>query len=338
MKKQEFYYQFKTCLWKALPTILIGVMICFGPSLLAQKATPFAEKTGDVEKIGVKFDFPAEGRTSKNGGGYSVNVDLLDPKPKKVALVSFYLYDPANAKTKGGQIAGQASTSMWRTSDALAQAQIDGFYAQSLEPLKAGFKEFGIELLTPQEFLDTDDKIDFFYGFDQESGKKEKTDRTVIGKMGTSVNLSTIKICPYDEGYRPFFVVNEPVGESGGQNFVNTGVGGANRKMTSSLGYELAQGLGVDAVVVCYIVTHKCDMKKEDYEVDAVSLFMFGPNPMSEGPDDKNRGQFYCGTRFLAKHLEFSIEKSSITSYDHMGNVMTALSRKMGNWVINREK
>lgn len=318
--------------------ILLGLFICLSPVLLAQKATPFAAKTADAEKISVKFDFPTEGRTAKNGSGYSVNVDLLDPKPAKVALVSFYLYDPANAKTKGGAMSGQASTSMWRTPDALAQTQVDGFYAQSIAPLIAGFKEFGIDLLTPDQFLDTDEKKDFFYGFDQESGKKEKTDRTVYGRLGTVVNLSTIKVCPYDEGYRPFFVVNEPVGESAGQNFVNAGIGGANRKMTSSLGYELAQGLGVDAVVVCYIVTHKVSANKEDYEVDVVSLFMFGPNPMSEGPDDKNRGQFYCGTRYLAKHLEFANAKSGITSYENMGNVMTALSQKMGNWVINREK
>jgi hypothetical protein len=323
---------------KNLSIILLSLLISIGSGLIAQKATPFAEKTANIGNINAKMDFPLEGRTTKNGSGYSVNVDLLNPKPTRVALVSFYLYEPANAKTKGGQIAGQASTSMWRTSDALAQTHIDGFYAQSLVPLKAGFKEFGIDLLTPAEFLDTEEKIDFFYGFDQESGKKEKTDRTVIGKMGTAVSLSTIKVCPYDEGYRPFFVINEPVGESVGQNFVNTGIGGANRKMTSSLGYELAKGLGVDAVVVCYIVTHKCDIKKEDYEVDAVSLFMFGPNPVSEGDDDKNRGQFYCGTRYLAGHLEFAIEKSGVTSYDNIGNVMTALSKKMGNWVINREK
>ena len=40
---------------------------------------------------------------------------------------------------------------------------------------EAGFKEFGMELLTPAEFLDTDEKREFFEGFNQESGKKEKT-------------------------------------------------------------------------------------------------------------------------------------------------------------------
>jgi len=94
----------------------------------------------------------------------------------------------------------------------------------------------------------------------------------------------------------------------------------------------------VDAVAVCIIVTRKPSSKKENYAVDAVSLYMFGPNPMSEGPDDKNRGQFYCGTRYFAKQLEFANEKSGLTSYDHIGNVMLALAKKNANWVINRAK
>ncbi|MCD4695400.1 MAG: hypothetical protein K8S16_04085 [Bacteroidales bacterium] len=324
---------------KNLCIILLGLFICLGPGLMAQKATPFADKTANPEKISVKFDFPAEGRTSKKGSGYSANVDLLDPKPKKVALVSFYLYDPASGKasktTTSTHIYSSASVST--TSEAVGQTQIDGFYAQSIEPLIAGFKEFGIDLLTPEEFLDTEEKKDFFYGFNQESGKKEKTERTQIGAYVQATG-GTLKICPYEEGYRPFFVVNEPLSNSMVANFVNTGIGGANRKMTSSLGYDLANALEVDAVVVCVIVTRKPSMKKEDYNVDAVSLYMIGPNPMSDGPEDKNRGQFYCGTRFFAKQLEFANAKSGVTSYDNMGNVMTALAKKNANWVINRAK
>jgi hypothetical protein len=305
----------------------------------AQKSTPFADKTSEVKDIKAKMDFPAEGRTSKNGSGYSVNVDLLDPKPKKVALISFYLYDPACGKASKSSTNTHvySSAQVWTTSEALAQTHIDGFYEKSVEPLIAGFKEYGIDLLLPEEFLDTEDKKEFYYGFNPESGKKEKTERTQIG-YNVQASGGTLKICPYEEGYRPFFVVNEPLSESVATNFVNMGIGGANRKMTSSYGYDLAKALDVDAVVICYIVTRKPSNKKEDYVVDAVNLYMFGPNPKSEGPDDKNRGQFYCGTRFFAKQLVFSSSKSGETSYDNIGNVMTALSKKMGNWVINREK
>ncbi|HBF87534.1 MAG TPA: hypothetical protein DDX39_02740 [Bacteroidales bacterium] len=308
-------------------------------SAIAQKPTPFTEKTADISKIKTILDFPAEGRTSKNGTGYSANVDLINPKPKKVALISFYLYDPAcgDASKSNNGVTATYSAAIWRTPDALAQTHIDGFYKNSIESLKKGFKEYGIDLLTPSEFLNTDEKKDFYYEFNQESGKKEKTERTQIGGY-VQATVSTIKICPTDEGYRPFFVDNEPVSECQSSNYINTGIGGANRKMTSSLGYELAKGLGVDAVVVCYIVTRKPSKKKEDYVVDAVNLFMFGPNPVSSNSEDKNRGQFYCGTRFFAKQLLFSDSKSNVTSYDNVGNVMTALSEKMGNWVINKAK
>ena len=324
---------------KKLSIILLGMLICLGPGLMAQKSTPFAEKTADVDKISAKFDFPAEGRTSKKGGGYSVNVDLLDPKPKKVALISYYLYDPACGKSSKSSTTTHvySSASVWTTPEALAQTHVDGFYEKSIAPLIAGFNEYGIDLLTPDQFLDTEEKRDFFYGFNPESGKREKTTRTQIG-YNVSAKGGTLKIYPYEEGYRPFFVANDPLNESIVANFVNTGIGGANRKMTSRLGYELAKGLGVDAVVVCYIVTRKTKKNKEDYVVDAVSLFMLGPNPMSEGPEDKNRGQFYCGTRFFAKQLQFANSKTGVTSYDNIGNVMTSLSKKMGNWVINRAK
>lgn len=324
---------------KKLNLILLGLFICLGHGLMAQKSTPFADKTASVDKIKAKFDFPAEGRTSKKGSGYSANVDLLNPKPKKVALISYYLYDPACGKSTKSSTSTHvySSASVWTTPQTLAQTHVDGFYEKSIAPLKAGFEEYGIDLLTPDEFLDTEEKKEFFYGFNQESGKKEKTSRTQIG-YNVAAKGGTLKICPYDEGYRPFFVVNEPLNESQLANFVNMGVFGSNRKMTSSLGYELAKGLNVDAVVVCYIVTRKPKKKKEDYVVDAVSLFMFGPNPKADGPDDKNRGQFYCGTRFFAKHLQFASSKTGVTSYDYMGNVMTALSKKMGNWVINKAK
>lgn len=317
--------------------ILLGLLICAGSNLLAQKPTPFADKTADVAKIKAKLDFPAEGRTSKKGSGYSANVDLLDPKPKKVALVSFYLYDPGSGKstsTAGVVATGKSKAEVWRTSDALAQTHIDGFYAQCVEPMKEGFKEFGIDLLIPEEFLDTEEKKEFFNGFDQESGKKEKTSTRAVG-MYVSATISNIKICPYDEGYRPFFVVNE--GMPTGQKFVNTGVGGANRKMTSSLGYELTKELDVDAVVVCYIVSTKLKSNKENYAINAVAMYIFGPNPMAEGPDDKNRGQFYSGARYYNNLLEFSNEKVG-TSYDNIGNVVNVLAKKNANWVINREK
>ena len=324
-------------------TIFAGSLVCamfVMPSFIQTATTEFSEKTSNVDKIGSWLDFPTEGRNANKGGGYSANVDLLEPKPKKVALVSYYLYDPACGKSSN---VGVAKASCWRTPDALAQTHIDGFYAKSIDTLKAQFKRYGMDLLTPSEFIDTDEKADFFYNFNQETAKKEKSAVTVkrTSRYSTmaEATVSTIKVCPTDKGYRAFFVSNEEMTASNSTHFLNTGVLGANRKMSSSLGYELCKGLGVDAVVVCYIVTRKPKMNKENYDVNAVNLYMFGPNPKMESEDDKNRGQFYCGVRFYSEGmLEFQNEKDKTLSYNGMDNVLKAISGRLCNYVINKVK
>lgn len=325
---------------------ILTIMIAFALTNICTAQNAFNKATESEDKIKVKLDFPTEGRNSKNGGGYSANVELLNPKPKKVALVSFYLYDPAKGEANGSVYMGTASTAVWRTSDAMGQQHVDAFYNEGIDAMKSSFKEYNIDLLTPDEFLDTDEKKDFYYGFNQETAKKEKTSVTKTKNAGTGLStissstVSTLKICPSGKGYREFFVANEYPDESTPLVLTTGGVFGANRKMTSSLGYELCKELGVDAVVVVYVVSRKLKMNKEDYGVNAVNMFMFGPNPISEGADDKNRGQFYCGTRvhFKGSSAIFHDKKSNQTNVKGFANIVSAMSKKTCNWVINKAK
>ena len=71
------------------------------------------------------------------------------------------------------------------------QTQVNGFYSKSIDALVASFKENGIDLLTPNQFLDTKEKSEFYYGFVQESAKKEKTEFRMIGKLGTVAEISS---------------------------------------------------------------------------------------------------------------------------------------------------
>lgn len=327
---------------KTILNLSVGAVFltCVAAAVVGGDVLDFQAKTAAVDKIKVKLDFPAEGRTNKNGKGYSANVELLNPKPKKVGLISFYLYDPACGKSNNGTWTGVASSSIWRTPDDVAQTHVDGFYNKGIDALKAAFKEYNMDLLTPAEFLDTDEKSGVYYSFDQETAgfHKEKSKANASGRY-TVASISTIKVCPTDKGYRPFFVANEKANESDPLNFANTGVFGANRKMTSSLGYDLCKELGLDAVVVCYVVTRKEKMNKNNYGVNAVNLYMFGPNPKSEGSDDGNRGQFYCGTRvFYGSPLQFQDHKTNAVTFEGFQNIMTAMGKKVGNWVMNKEK
>jgi hypothetical protein len=307
--------------------------------------TEFARETADPEKIKVRFDFPGEGRNSTNGSGYSANMDLVDPKPKRVALISYYLYDAGKGK------ANITGVGAWRTPDGAGQNQVNGFYEKSIGKFKAAFAEKGITLLTPSEFLDTEAKAEAYYGFVQESAKKEKTSITrsktrsssstnagwtTTTYTTTTSTVGTLKVAPYNEGYRSFFVANEAEDESNISNFQG-GVFTADRKLTSSLGNELCKELGVDAVMVVYIATRKPKQMQEDYGVNAVVAIMLGPNPgRSEGsdPEAKNLGQFYCGTRtFYQSPQKFKDDKGIFGQYDGMGNILRAHALKMSDYI-----
>lgn len=308
--------------------------------------TEFQNETTDAEKIKVRYDFPREGRNA-NGAGYSANMDLLKAKPKKVALISYYLYDPGKGKTSGGAMSSTISAAAWRTPDAVGQMQVDGFYGKSINALKSSFKENGIDLLTPEEFLDTDEKADFYFGFSQESAKKEKTTMTKRRASGgfitqiVSATITTLKVSPSGKGYREFFVANERADESDLALFQG-GIFSANRKLTSSLGYELCKGLGVDAVVVVYICTRKLKSNKDDYGVNAVVTMMMGPNPgraEDTDPEAKNLGQFYCGTRtFYSSPSIFKKDGGVFGQYEGMANVLKAHAVKMCKYVNGKDK
>lgn len=316
-----------------------GVKEAIATAKANNKPNAFSEATANASKIKVTFDFPREGRNS-GGGGYSANLSLLKSKPTRVALISYYLYDAGSGKTQGGSLAGQATTTAWRTLDMIGQMQADGFYSKSIGAMKEAFKANGISLLTPDEFLDTQEKKDFYYGFNQESAKREKTDVVMLGKLGTAAEISSLKVSPSGKGYRPFFVANERMDKSDPALFQG-GVFSANRKLTSSLGYELCTQLGVDAVLVTYIATRKEKMYGGGYGVNAVMTVMLGPNPGKSDesdPEAKNLGQFYCGTRtFFADPVEFQGEKTK-PQYDGIANILVAHTNKMSGYIKGKEK
>ncbi|HRI79546.1 MAG TPA: hypothetical protein PLR06_08420, partial [Cyclobacteriaceae bacterium] len=333
---------------------VIMALVDNGASLKATgmdlKKTEFAEDTENPEKIKVKFDFPNEGRHS-GGSGYSANMDNLNPKPKRIALISYYLYDAGKGK------ANITGVGAWRTPDGVAQNQINGFYDKSIGKFKESFKANGMTLLTPDEYLDTQEKAETYYGFVQESAKKEKTTitrsktRSSTSSMGggwtmttyttTTATAEALKIAPSGKGYRTFFVANETEDESQPVNFQG-GVFSANRKLTSNLGFELCKELGVDAVLVVYIATRKLKQNQGDYAVNAVVSIMLGPNPgrsESSDPEAKNLGQFYCGTRtFYGSPKIFKDDSGIFGQYDGMGNVLAAHAKKMCQYVNGKEK
>jgi hypothetical protein len=127
-------------------------------ALLATACSPprFAEiaKNKDLEGK-AKFDFNTS-KIKESGRGFAVNMKYLKAIPKRVALVSFYVDDPGITKVSGTNASGKSYHTTNTGSDG-ASAYANDFLSHGLPTLKADFKKFDIDLLTPSEFL-TDDK------------------------------------------------------------------------------------------------------------------------------------------------------------------------------------
>ena len=77
---------------------LVFLFIFFAPYVLTLAQSELPKFAPSPDKVKVVLDMPLEGRKYKNGTGFSLNPKLLSEMPKKVALVSFYSFDPGMTK------------------------------------------------------------------------------------------------------------------------------------------------------------------------------------------------------------------------------------------------
>ncbi|MFY0652409.1 MAG: hypothetical protein JXQ96_10265 [Cyclobacteriaceae bacterium] len=325
---------------KVLLTVL--VFLC-ATALYAQ--SDFTDATKDASKIKAKADWPAEGRKSKNGGGWSVNPNVLGKVPKRVALVTYYLEDPGTSKEK--QSATSYSGFLWSTPVEKANEHVKGFYDQSIDALVQAYDKYGMELLTPDQYLDTDEKKEFYKNFYVVHGKlkQEKKKSKALTKAGL-LDIARYRAAP--DGYRAMTIANEKANYYG--SIYNFLMDSNESAFFQNMGYDLCTGLGVDAVVAVTIVTRKMNMTKEDYAVNHASMYMFGPNPIQKSAEEDKglkgvfyiRGQFYCGSRVnYTKPVYFQKSGKKGTPnggpvYAGMENVMTALTDKIGTYFKDR--
>jgi len=333
--------------------ILVLLAVATSIQVFSQSELPKYASSVDLVLKDVKLDMPLEGRKYKNGTGFSLNVSLLKELPKRVALVSFYSFDP-----------GMTTVKRWTTSNTLYKTthtkttKINavgssgelaiGFYLQSIEELISKFKEYNMELLLPDEYLDTDVKKEFYSKFEVERGKLSEW----ISNLGSGGHNS---IYGYVEGYNVIDIVNEPYGnytKSGGMFVTHKGQIADNQvwvmakcgKEVESLGESLCENLGVDAVVLVYFTIYSPNDKS--VILQNVNMHMFGPNPtaQSEGKNEKfnfYNGQFYCGTRVNPETVVWSPNKKDPATQDldftGFENIMQALAKKMGDYLQGKD-
>ncbi len=311
---------------------IVTALAIISTGLLAQKPlkpSPLQKATVEVEKLvkKSKMDQPRE-KINSSGRGFIARMNVVGSAPKRVALVTFYTFDPGTTVKVGNTI------KTTNVGEGQGSAYATAFYNKSVESLKSTFKTYGMELLTPDQYLTDDTKKAYYKDFvvknskSNEIGNKFAAWAKNAGSKGTSIVTNAPA-----EGFRTFKVHYDMIDPYDKYNLNSC----QNNEMMESMGYDLAKALDVDAVIVIYnTMSVFTKWFKDRYNLNATSMYMFGPNPtpLKEGKDDNkyySKGIFYSGTRKKATpEMLAEIEKNRFNGYE---NIVAALATKMGNYI-----
>jgi len=286
-----------------------------------------------------------------NGRGFSVDMKKLGQMPKKIALVSFYTDDPG--LTVISRLGNTITTNTYNTGSANATMYANQFYTQSIETLKTTFKIYGMDLLTPDEFLTDNDKKSFYNNFQVKHTKLNGIGEK-LGKFFKNLSNSstTIETDEAADGFKLLKINSrETVDPKKVSLTPNNLAGSGDSQMIESIGYDLCKNLEVDAVLIIYN-SHLASegwAGKDKFWLAAANMHLFGPNPtpLKEGKKDNmfySKGIWYAGFRMTFKKGQLinsakrkatdtekkAIEDANKTAYN---NVVKGLATKMGTYL-----
>lgn len=230
-----------------------------------------------------------------SGRGLVPHLKTLGKPPARVALISFYVWDCGNKKESsyriyGGDYVYHVTNTRTRN---VASGEVDmlanELHDASIGALRESFAAVGMQLLTPEEFLDTPARQEAYANFKVEIGGMGKF---LSGLQKKAAGDTWQWGAP--DGYRVIELTT--VGNVKGNQFQlgMTGIGIA--KIAVSLGHDLAQALGVDAVAIYYSVVQA---QKTSIAMRGAGLYMFGPNPIA----DSGQSMYWNGLQYSGVYL-----------------------------------
>lgn len=249
-----------------------------------------------------------------SGRGLVPHLKTLGKPPARVALVSFYVWDCGNKKENsyriyGGDYVYHTTTTRKRSvvSSEVGRLATE-LHDASIGKLKEAFAAVGMQLLTPEEFLDSPAKLETYSNF--------KAD---IGGMGSFLlglqkhNAGDTWQWGAADGYRVIELTT--VGDVKGNHFQLGMTGIGIGKIAVSLGHDLATALGVDAVAILYNVVQA---DKTSINMRGAGLYMFGPNPI----DASGQSMYWSGLQYSGVYLR--MDDIPFIKTDKNGNLVDA--------------
>jgi hypothetical protein len=224
-----------------------------------------------------------------------------DQLPDTVALITFNISDLGLTSSWANDYARY--TEYFSLSETGGNLVANEMLSQTIGTLKEEFRKQGVVLLTIGDILDTQEKMDYYYsGFTPTVSK--------LGKFLSNVENRATDISVCADYYRYFDM---------GATF--------DHLRSESLGHDLANSLGVDAVLS---VGFEVQSNKKEMYLRAVKMALHAPNPLPK-EDKKYIAQkagngYYYGQLFVGGGLRFKkpfktveIKKKQITSMDFEG-------------------
>lgn len=278
-----------------------------GIGVLAGKGVTMSEIASDAAALDkmTKVERPA-GKVDKWGGGVVPDLTKLGGPPKRVGIVTFFIkahpqseIDQTTSRGFYNDTTYTTKTTYRLTRDG-ANRYATAFMEQGLDDLRAAFAERGMTLLTPAEFLDTDEKWKFYNEFEYEISK--------IARLALRVG----------GGGSDF--ANADLASAAGTRFIPATLATGDYKSNKSMG-ELATGLGLDAILA---VENEMKMTRSDLSLSKIQLVLYGPNPVPKVEGriypgwSYNTGMVYGGSVLQLKRpaevATFEVKKKEMTT------------------------
>ena len=315
--------------------LLAGLLCAVGTAnaadIFATELGPDAAAVAEEAKISM---MNGDGDGADSGRGPVPYLKALGKPPGRVALVSFYVWDCGNKKENSYRIYGGNYT--YHVTNTRKRAVASGEVAvlanelhdAGIGALKESFASVGMQLLTADEFLDTPAKREAYDAFKMEAGGFSGLLRGLQEKSHGDVWQWGAP-----DGYRVLELTT--VGNVKGNQFQLGQTGISIGKTAAALGYDLAQELGVDAVVILYNVVQA---DKSTINMRGAGLYMFGPNPVpNSGQSLYWNGHQYSGVYLRMKDIPFikTDKNGNLVEADYAGYALVAggLGKRMAEHV-----
>lgn len=264
--------------------LLAVVLILTITSRLGYAQTPIEEyvKRTGKEKIKKAVVMPAGAYPQTNGSfrdghGFNPYLSSKDQIPDTVALITFHIYDIGTSNhiknvsityySLNAQGANEIATSMLNA---------------SIDQLREAFKKQGTVLLTPDQYLNTQEKKNYYYNTFVPQVSK-------LGNLLSGIETKNQDVSSTATGYRAFDIA-----------------AAGDYLRAESLGGELAKKLGVNGVLSIGVELMS-DHKRVN--MNGAKMTLHGPNPIPK-EDKKYIGQktgtgYYTGQIYASGYFYF---------------------------------